>query len=567
MGFKLNKIAKSGLAIGLAAMILLGSSGCALNPSYTSNSPSTTTSTTITNDYINTLKTNEFKVYDEDRNTITIKLSDYNYMNFLNMINNQDYSYAYSQYYGLEEALAMYKSVAPTKSTSSTLLDASGKLDVTKLIEKVKENNEAYMSQGKTSINSFYSEMSAGDMTMICKTIAEVVNQQFNDVEITKVANTLMDLTMFLRTGSASNAYVTNNLTFVFNPKMSGLYADMQEIQGTSTSEEETLKQVITHEVMHLLQYAASDTKDENGLEAGICRMYNLPNSDKKVPVDSLWNSWLLEAAAELGMADYLNIKPGTYAKRISYARSYNLSRFNELDLDSQKIEDIAFDHTLEEAYKDLELYTDEEKLEFLNFLYSIEITQMDPEEFWTQYTAKTGLTPTEDEKISIRMDIRTEAVKFLTRNFYNNLADAMHEGKVTDLDTAFYLMRNWELDVYGHLEYTKTSALDHAKDFIVWHDQIQNGIFSAIAESNGLTAEDIKTQYEEYNLQANVENTIYDNCNLGQYNDATSSYITSAKENYTTSNFSKNSAVYSFILQDSEQAQVQTQSTTDYTK
>ena len=32
----------------------------------------------------------EFKVYDEDRETITIKLSDYNYMNFLNMLNNQD---------------------------------------------------------------------------------------------------------------------------------------------------------------------------------------------------------------------------------------------------------------------------------------------------------------------------------------------------------------------------------------------------------------------------------------------------------------------------------------------
>jgi hypothetical protein len=103
---------------------------------------------------------------------------------------------------------------------------------------------------------------------------------------------------------------------------MSGLYADMQEIQGTSNSKEETLKQVITHEVMHLLQYSASDTNDKNGLESGICRMYNLPNSESKVPVDSLWNSWLLEAAAELGMADYLNIQPGTYAKKISYARS-----------------------------------------------------------------------------------------------------------------------------------------------------------------------------------------------------------------------------------------------------
>ena len=41
-------------------------------------------------------------------------------------------------------------------------------------------------------------------------------------------------------------------------------------------------------------------------------------------------------------------------AKKISYAKSYNLSRFDELDLGTQAIEDVAFNHTLEEAYKDL---------------------------------------------------------------------------------------------------------------------------------------------------------------------------------------------------------------------
>lgn len=565
MKFKLNKIAKSGLAIGLAAIIALGTTACSTTSYTPSNSTSVSTTTTVTNDYIDTLKTNEFKVYDEDTNTLAITLNDYNYMNFLNTLNGQDYNFEYAKYYGLDQALEMYESSAVTKSTSSTLLNSSGKLDASKLMQKIQENNEAYMSQGKTAINSFYSDMSTSDMTMICKIIAEVVNDEFNDIEIAKVANTLMNLTMFERTGSASNAYVTNNLTFVFNPNMSGLYADMQEIKGTASSEAETLKQVITHEVMHLLQYSSSDTNDANGLEAGICRMYNLPNQDKKVPVDSLWNSWLLEASAELGMADYLDIQPGTYAKRISYARSYNLSRFNDLDLETQAIEDIAFDHTLEQAYKDLELSTEEEQREFLNFLYSIEITQTDPEEFWNQYTAQTGLTPSESEKTAIRMDIRTEAVKFMTRNFYNNLADAIHEGKVADLDTAFYLIRNWELDVYGHLEYTKTTSLEHAEDFVVWHNQIQSGIFSAIAESNGLTADDVKTQYDDFNLQANVDNVIYDNCNLGKYNPYTAEYIKSAKDNYSTSNFSKNSAVYTYIQTTS--AASTNKSETDYTK
>ena len=549
MGYKLNRIAKTGLAIGLAAIITLSATGCSSYPSYkggTTNSSSY--SQTYTSDYIDVLNSNEFKVYDEDLHTTPIKLNNVNFIEFINQLSQGEYSFDYAQYYGLDEALNMYKSQTVNKSTSSTLLDASGKLDATKLAQKVLANNKEYMDQGKDAVNTFYTDISSSDLNMICKTIAEVVNDKFNDVEIGKVANTLMKMTMFQRTGSASNAYITNNLTFVYNPNMSGLYADMQEIQGTSNSKEETLKQVITHEVMHLLQYSASDTNDQNGLESGICRMYNLPNSDAKVPVDSLWNSWLLEAAAELGMADYLNIQPGTYAKKISYARSYNLSRFNELDLGTQLIEDIAFNHTLEDAYKDLELSTPEEQREFLNYLYSVEITQTDPDDFWTNYTAKTGKTPTDAEKTGIRMDIRTDAVKYLTKNFYDNLADSIYEGKITDLDTVFYMMRTWELDVFGHLEYTKTSSLEHAKEFVTWHNQVQNNLFQALAESSGVTVDFIQNDYAEYNLQANVEGSIYNNCNLSNFNGATSTYITSAKDSYSTSKFSRNSLVYEHI-------------------
>ena len=562
---KLNKIAKAGIAIGLSAIIALSATGCGSN--YSSNYGSTGTdssySQSYANDYIDIITSNEFRVYDDAILSTPITLNNVNYIEFLNKVNQGDFSFEYAEYYGLEEALALYNSTKVVKTTSSTLLDASGKLDAGKLQQKVLENNKAYMSQGKDAINAFYSDISTSDLTMICKTIAEVVNSGFNGTDIAKVANTLMDMKCFQRTGSASNAYVTNDLTFVYNPNMSGLYADMQEIQGTVNSKEDTLKQIITHEVMHIIQYAASDTNAKNGLESGICRMYNVPNEDAKVPVDSLWNSWLLEAAAELGMSDYTNTAPGTYAKKISYAKSYNLSRFNELDLGTQAIEDVAFNHTLEEAYSDLELNTPEEQREFLNFLYSIEITQSDPEDFWANYTAKTGITPTEQEKLGIRMDIRTGAVKFLTRQFYNNLANSIQEGKVNDLGTVFYLIRNWELDVYGHLEYTKTASYEHATDFITWHAQVQNDLFSALAQSNNMTAENIQSQYTEYNLQANINETTYDNCNFGAYNGATASYITSAKDSYSTSRFARNDVIYEYIITNTATKEAET----SYTK
>lgn len=554
--YKLSRLKKAGIAIGLTlAVATTAFTGGMIKIMYDAVHPTTinqssyqTDQIEVTNDYIDTIKSNELKVYDEDASTTSITLSNYNYLNFMSELDTGDYTFDNAKYYGLEESLALYQTAEITKSTNSDLLDTNGLLDANKLLQKVKENNEVYMQQGKNSINAFYTDLSSSDMTKICTLITEVVNSKFNNIEINKVANTLTQLTMFKNTGSASNAYITNNLTFVYNPSMTGMYADVKEITGETDNPEEILKSVIVHEVMHLLEYSANDNNSENGIEAGICRMYNIPNQEQKVPVDSLWNTWLLEAAAELGMSDYMNISPGTYAKKISYVRSYNLSRFNDLELETQGLEDVTFNHTLEESYRNLELNTSEEQREFLNFLYSIEITQSDPNDFWENYTSITGITPTETEKTSIRMDIRTDAVKYLTRNFYQNLADSIYEGNVTDLDTAFYLMRNWELDTYNHLEYTKTSALPHAEEFILWHNEIQTQFFQAIAESNGLTQEQVTTMYEDYNLQANVNNEIFDNCNLNNYSAYTSSYITTAKTNYSTANFTRNNAVTDYI-------------------
>ncbi|MBQ3510912.1 MAG: hypothetical protein IJA30_01290 [Bacilli bacterium] len=552
--YKLNKFKKAGIAIGLTLVMAFSATACTggllqfASQSKQSSYSNTTNNSSITSDYINSTKSSELSVYDEDLNTHSITMNNYNYMNFINQLNSHDYSFEYAPYYGLDEALAVYNSTQINKSTQSDLLNNQGKLDVNKLIQKVQQNNKEYMSKGTDSINTFYSDMSTSDMNKICTLIAEVVNNEFNDIEIAKVANTLTKLTMFQRTGSASNAYITNNLTFVYNPTMTDMYADVKKITGENANPDEILKSVIVHEIMHLLEYSASDINDENGLESGICRMYNLPNKEEKVPVDSLWNSWVLEAAAELGMSDYLKIEPGTYGKKISYVRSYNLSRFNDLNLENQGLEDVAFNNTLESAYKDLELTNTESQKEFLKYMYSVEITQSDPDDFWKNYTAKTGLTPTDAEKTAIRMDIRTDAVKYLSKNFYDNLADAIHEGKVKDLDSAFYLIRNWELDIYGHLEYTKTNSLKHAEDFIKWHGEIQNNFFNAIAESNGMTVDNINTLYNEYNLQASIDDKVYDNCNFNAYNTYTSNYLTSAKKKYTTANFSRNSDVLSYI-------------------
>lgn len=317
------------------------------------------------------------------------------------------------------------------------------------------------------------------------------------------------------------------------------LYSQLQE--ALDTYPDSVWAQVVNHEIFHLIQYSANDGDDSNGLEAGFCRKYNFPDGVNNIPVDSLYFSWILEAGAELGMADYLNVEPGTYQKKISYARSFDLSRFYEIDSKSDMLENIAFKHTLEEVLAVLGIDSESEKQEFLKFMYSIEITQTEPNELWEYYESKTGRTLTDEEKTGIRMDIRTDAVKYLTKSFFMNVTNAVHDGAITDLDSLFYLLRLWELDVFNHLEYTKVSALDHAEDFVLWYDQTQNVILTAIAESSGIDLTQIQTLYSEYSLRMKTEgNEVTDNCDFSGLSGYMQDNVVSLKENYASSKFSR---------------------------
>ena len=125
MGYKLNKIAKGGLAIGMAAIIALTASGCTNKYSSYTGSPSTSVTQTYENDYIDVITSNEFRVYDEDLNTTNVTLNNVGYMDVINTLDEGDYTFEYSPYYGLDEALAMYNSTTVNKSTTSTLLKSS----------------------------------------------------------------------------------------------------------------------------------------------------------------------------------------------------------------------------------------------------------------------------------------------------------------------------------------------------------------------------------------------------------------------------------------------------------
>ncbi len=500
--------------------------------------------------YIDVEKTDELKLYANEKTSTPLSLSPEFGSSISQFLKEQKPVFNFSKYYGLEEALGLYNNTEVNKSQKSDLLNSSGLIDPKKLLSSVEANNKKEMSGGKNALNTFYTETDEEDKMEICNLIAKVVNEACNKEDIGKMGNTLSAMKLFNRKGSPSNAYITNSLVFIYNPTMSGMYANMQNI-STGESKENMLKSVLVHEIMHLIQHKDDDLMDDNGVEVGMCRLYNNDANNKKLAVDSLWNSWILEAAAELGMADYLNMDTHTYAKKISYANSYNLSHFTNLK-EENLLDQVAFCSTLEEAYQLLGLETTEDQLLFMEFMYSVEILQADPGEFWDNYTALTGLTPTEEEKLDIRMSIRSDVVKYLTYNFYTNLVAAIKDGTVNDLETVFYLMRLWEIDCFGHLEYSKIASLESATSFILWQDEIQTALLNEIVATTD--DENLSVEYHNYCMQVSGDPIIL-NCNFKGFDSFVKSYLSDARENFSTVHFARNSYMIQYLQSSSSKS------------
>lgn len=476
-------------------------------------------------EYIEVEKINEKKVEGSAIQNAHFSIGTNDVSSFLSFLKDTKTDFSYKDYYGINDAYQIYQNTSYTKNTSSDLLDAQGKIDVDLLVKQVQKNNEAYLTEGKTAVSMFFKEMNSSEMRNICRIICEVSNAGLFNIPASQMSHTLSHLKMFTRTGSASNAYVSEELVFVFNPTMTSMYANMQHIQDDDSTQEDTYNSVIVHEIIHLLQYSYGDQVKENGTEAGFCRKYE-NNS-------SLWFSWLLEASAEIQMANYLGVEPGTYQKKISYANSYNLSRFNQT---KQLVENSVFNPTIARAMDEL---NEKDIMDFLNLMYSIEITQYDPEEFWERYNQELS----DEQKLEIRMQIRQEAVSEMTYHYYMGIINEMRKGTISDLNTLFYMMRLWEIDAYSHLEYTKTASLEAAKVFIEYQNEIQEKLFEIISDNLSLSIDELWNLYNSYSM--NIDGHV--NASL----DYLKPIVSKVMETINTANFSRNKTMYDYITKE----------------
>lgn len=444
----------------------------------------------------------------------------------------KDFSFA--NYYALDTALEKMKSTSVNVTEDLSVLDDTNNVDADKLYQIVLHNNEAAKQEKVNAINTFYSDASDEEINNICKLIAKTVNETVDDRDIRETASVLSRLKIFRHMTSTDLAGVTDNIVFYFNPNMINMTRDMFEISGRKdeTYDDETL--TFVHEIEHIKQWASRDDNNDNGLESGFCRKYD------DLKVNSLWNQWVLEAAAEMKMSEYLDAKPRLYDKKISYVKSYELCNIFNDDTELNSLINATFDNDLESAYKRLQLESQTEQHDFLNIMYSIQLLQYDCDDFWEYYQEQTGKQLSDDERAALRMDIRTEVIYNLTEKYYKGLIKGIEAKNIQDLETVFYMMKIWEIDCCGHLSYTEKEAFTHAEEYIVWLGEIHNLMFKALAESTGKSQTEIENMYNSYHPLISENGKTMKNYRFNSLDDDRVDFIENCFDGYSVTYYSE---------------------------
>lgn len=541
----------SGIAIGLAGTTVLGMSAIVLpamvsifssyrdyNKNRSNNNSYVYIDDSYASDFGDFERVNEITPIEGVISDTYLNLNGDIYSNTIARLDSKEFNYSYLEDYYLEECIQLYNNSEYNKETRNNILNSSNKIDANKLYQIVLKNNQEYMSGGTNAINCFFTEMQDSQIKDICNFMADYFNKS-DDVDYFKLAFTLNNLKIFLNETSVANAYVNKELVLVVNPTMINMYESSLEMGGSLSPGEEVEDSVLAHEFEHIKQYVSNDFIESNGLEVGPFRKFD------NAKVNSLYLSWLLEGAAEINSSEILNIEPHTYLKKIWYFNTYNLSRIFDSGYSVDGLVNSTFSSNLNEMYNGLNLNDSTSQRDFLELMYSIELTKSDCDDFWENYETKIGKELSDAEKLVIKKQIREEAIMKLTLNYYKGLVNAINNGSINDLETAFYFMRMWELDCYNHLEYSyNAESYEDSKDFVLWLDEINGIVCEGFANSLNTTQEDIEQRYKDYRMNVLENGSEKNNCDYSYLSNDKKEFIEMLEASFDFNNFSKISDV-----------------------
>lgn len=447
---------------------------------------------------------------------------------FENYLDSIDTKYDYSELFNTKAALQRYEANKYNSNITHSydFFDGSSSVDSDKLYSTVKENNKIYLKEHSSSM---YKELSKKEVQNICEIIAETINSYIKsnpEIDINELSCNLGNLKIFSK-NSGSNAFISVDDCLVVSPHMLNILEKMNK-NG------DAYKKTIMHESIHLIQRSCDDDEKVNvGKNIGIS--YKWEDFD----VNPLDFNWLYEASAEKCQVNLTNGEPLVYQNMINYLESLNISTILNTNVNVKQTENLNLQKNLDKLFEQFNCETEKQKIELINMMMSINIIQVEPDDFEAKYQKVYGENLANDVDLysQLKCIIKPEVMETLTKVFYKNLAIAMANNKVS-LQDCFYLVKNFENDINGHIKYSDESYSASNQNFIDKYVAIQDEFFYMLSLNKEYSQANIETKFADYH-------SVVTNESGQKENNYSLSWLSDSKTNYLT-DYSKKLDAYS---------------------
>jgi len=416
--------------------------------------------------------------YSED----SLLVTDSAYNEFINYLDNIQTVYTYENLYEIDNALNNYEQVKNFKVEEHN--KSINNITVDDLFSVIKLNNKKYLDKKKAEfVSDFYEEFSDSELKKICGIIVETINYYIDKGKVTdqeEVKCILSDLKIFEKT-TLTNAYVTDDNALMISPSM----INTLKIKSSSANQD-VFKDTISHEAIHMIQKGCNHNT----------ATYRIGNSFKfqNLGINPLFWNWFYEGSAEKLSNNYTGDSPLVYNYYINYINSLSYCAIlNDNNLVNE-MEETTLSNNLDSIFKYFGATNEETKREVIKMMFSLDIVEMDNEEFLN----KLNLDKDSDEYIKIKRNIKTSICESMTKYFYRSLAEKVKNSNVK-LNDVYYLITVFEVDLDSHLNYTSTDKYNDNKNFMKKYIEIQNNFFHYISSDMRYSQEDLDTLFNEY--------------------------------------------------------------------
>lgn len=393
--------------------------------------------------------------------------------------------YPYADMYELEEVKKCLSFDASVEKHNSNALDADKPLTPDLLFQSVSANNEAYL---KDNDNLFYTAPSNDYLLELCSFIVKIIGimrQKYPDIDWQRVYCNLGNLKIFYEHSITHFARITEDWFLLIN--------ESNDLLLRSTNN--NISDVLTHEIIHLLQIG--------------CPCENIENCTRRVGIAISWKdfykdladwTWIVEASAERHMRNITGSEAISYQHLIDYMCSLTMSVLLRDTVKADTLETICFHDDPELLFDAFGCETEEERNELINMMITLQVLQMRPDGFVEEYKAKTGIDLIKDEAAldQFNYSLKPAICITLAKEFYKNLIVFLQQNELTYNDL-FFLINLFEGHLNRHLSYEDETKKEINEPFFTAYSSIRNTLFDALEQDNPEL--DIDALYTEYSI------------------------------------------------------------------